>query len=1228
MKKVASVIVELRALFALLFIALIIFSCFSAGWVSVENDITEYLPESAEAKKGLTIMADEFVAYATADVMVSGVSEHKAEALYEELCDIEGVFSVSFDLTEDHYKSQNALYNISFSGPSTDENAIRAMEDVRALVKNYDSSVSSSSFSNLADTLSTEMIGVGVIVVFVVIGVLVFTSTNYAEILVLLGTFLAAAIINLGTNFLMGTISFVSNSVTIVLQLALSVDYAIIFCNRYKEEHASKPIKEAVISALAQSIPEISASSLTTIAGLGAMTFMQFRLGMDMGLALIKSIVISLMSVFLFMPVLLVWLGKAMDKTRHRSFVPEISFAGKCAYAMRFVLPPLFVAFAVFAYISFGQVKYDYSSELVEIVHRNEEDLAARRIQSVFGKNNLIAVLVPSGDYEKEAALINDLEKLDEVNSVLGLAGIDAPGGYKLGDNIGYREFMELADVDETTARAALAYYAAGQSDRRSAVSDPDSYTAPIADLFLTIHDAVQSGALEVDSDKLTLIDELYAQLKMGMDQLKGRNYSRIVVYVDLPTQGDDTFAFLEKLHVAAAGYYSSGVVLTGQSVSAKGFYDTFESDVHIVSLLSVGLVMLILLFTFRSLGMPLLLITVIQGSIWINFSIMVWTGKYVFFMCYLITSAIQMGANIDYAIVISSRYNSLRGDGTEPRKAIIETLNFAFPTVVTSGLMMVIAGLMIGVRVSQPVIAGMGMHVGIGTTISLLLVNFVLPTILVFGDSFIRATTIPTRSHKAPLLLRIGRVTCGCLLSLSAILSLVILPSQYTRISDMRLRRGEDLATLIDSVDELREIASELSDTEELNSLKYSFAEGVVAGAIGEEALLEGEAAIEEGQKKLDNAKAQLAGGYSRYGSAKEQYQAGLAAYNDGAAKIAAAQAEYDAGAAALEAAKQEAAEGEAQLAAAAPLYNAVIPYYNEYLALQQQYNEAVAAGDEETAAALSLKLAAAKAVFETQLSSSGKSVSQIIAEYESGKRRLEEGKAKIADGEAQLADAKAQLDAGYAELAAAKAVLDDAEKQLSAAHGQLSAGSAKISAGEAELDEAKAQLEEGRETLAEKQQAMADSILELDSYTSSSEKLHAGAELLLGIDGIADITGKDASDRDIVIAACRYFESKRTELSENTRTAYIMLILLAFSALVLLLSGLLSLFKVYRAAGWYAVLGAIPALASQFFWSKYCSEFGGYFPLSVAVLAGLSLVFAILMLLSKKAAARLARR
>lgn len=361
MERVAAWIVQQRRLLLVLIAAALAFCAVSSGWVEVDSELSSFLSEEAEARRGLEIMADEFVTYGTAEVMVEDVTPEQAHSLADTLAALDGVAMVNYDDTDAHYRDGAALYSMTFDAPEDDPACETALDEVKQALAGYAVSVSSEIGASLQSIIASEMRVIIIVVALVVVAVLIFTSQTYAEVLVLILTFLAAALLNQGTNFLLGRISFVSNSVAIVLQLALSIDYAVIFCNRYKEEHVQLPIREAVVKALACSIPEICSSSLTTIAGLTAMTFMQFRLGADLGLVLIKAIVCSLLSVFVLMPALLMFFGKWMDKTKHKSFVPKIPFVGRFAYATRKVVPLLFLVVFCGAFFLFRQCNFAYS---------------------------------------------------------------------------------------------------------------------------------------------------------------------------------------------------------------------------------------------------------------------------------------------------------------------------------------------------------------------------------------------------------------------------------------------------------------------------------------------------------------------------------------------------------------------------------------------------------------------------------------------------------------------------------------------------------------------------------------------------------------------------------------------------------------------------------------------------------------------------------------------------
>lgn len=254
------------------------FQLFSRNWVKVEDDLTTYLPDSTETRQGLTLMDDEFITYGSASVMVSNITYDKAESISDAIENIEGVSEVAFDDSEDHYKNSSALFSVTFDGEADDEISVNAMDGIKEMLSDYDFYVSGEVGVDTSSELAQEMNVVTLIAAVIIILVLTFTSRAYAEVPVLLITFVAAALINMGTNFLLGTISFVSNSVTIVLQLALAIDYAIILIHRYSEEHEKMAPREACITALSKAIVEISSSSLTTVSGLIALAFMQFRM--------------------------------------------------------------------------------------------------------------------------------------------------------------------------------------------------------------------------------------------------------------------------------------------------------------------------------------------------------------------------------------------------------------------------------------------------------------------------------------------------------------------------------------------------------------------------------------------------------------------------------------------------------------------------------------------------------------------------------------------------------------------------------------------------------------------------------------------------------------------------------------------------------------------------------------------------------------------------------------
>lgn len=741
MQSLAGFIVDKRNLIFLLVVIGFIFSFFSSRWISVENDLKEYLPKNSETRLGLDVMEEEFITYGTAQVMVANLSADRAQTLCDELSALTGVQSVSFDEADD-YRQVAALYTITFDASEKDEACLQALARVEEHLGALDYYVSTALGNSSAEIIDAEIQVIMVLVAVIVVAVLLFTCESYGEVPVLLLTFVSAMILNKGTNFLLGTISFVSNSVTSILQLALSLDYAIILSNRFREEREQLEIREAVIVALSKGIPEIGASSLTTIGGLFAMMFMQFRIGPDMAISLIKSILFALLSVFLIMPGLLMLFGPLIDKTKHKSFVPPIPFVGKFAHATRYLIPPVFVLVMLLGFHFSNDCPYVYGYGEIETPKQNDVQIAESMISDCFGATNFVALVYPKDDYSIEAKMLAELADYAEVDDSMGLSNLEAMDGYMLADKLTPRQFAELADLDYEAAQLVYAVYAAQNEQYGEIIGNVSSYSVPLLDMMLFVCEQLDKGIVSLDAEQTERLQAAKTQMESAKNQLQGEHFNRVLVYLNLPEGGEETYAFLDTMREIARSYYPEGeLYVVGDSSVEQDFKLSFAKDNLVVSVVSILIVLVVLLFTFKSAAMPLLLIMVIQGAIWINFSVPAITQQPLFFISYLVVSSIQMGANIDYAIVIASRYQEIKNT-MDHKTAIIESMNFAFHTILTSGSILAIAGTLIGGMTSEAAIVGIGQSLGRGTLISICLVMFVLPQILLIGSGIADRTS------------------------------------------------------------------------------------------------------------------------------------------------------------------------------------------------------------------------------------------------------------------------------------------------------------------------------------------------------------------------------------------------------------------------------------------------------------------------------------------------------
>ena len=742
---VATFIVNKRKAIEILFVLAIIYSVLCINKVQVNQDITSYLPADSETRQGLSIMDEQFMTYGSAKVMLANVTFNQADSLVDSLENVDGVKEVAFDDSSDHFKGTNALFDITFSGTSDEQVSKDALNSVKDILADYDVYVSTEvgSEESSAESLAKDMNIILVLAVVVIVAVLLLSTKAYLQIPVLLITFGVAAILNMGTNYWFGTISSITNSIAVVLQLALAIDYAIILCDRFMEEHETLDAEEAVKVALSKAIPEISSSSLTTISGMVAMMFMQFRLGYDMGIILVKAIILSLISVFFLMPGVLLIFAKGIDKTHHKCYVPKITIVGKFANKTKYIIPPLFIICLVFAFMKSNNCQYIYDTSSIVSAKKSESKIAQETIEETFGASNQLVVMVPKGDYESEHKVVKKLQNLDYVTSALALSNVSINDEYVLTDKLSPRQFSERVGIDREVVEVLYMAYAYNQEQYGPVVTGIDDYDVPIIDMFLFLYDQYKEGYVTLDSNLDEKLTTLYDTLHDAQLQLQGSDYSRLVLNISLPVEGQETYDALEEIRGIAAQYYSKdSVILVGNSTSDHDLESSFASDNIIISVLTALFVMIILFFTFQSAGLPVLLVLTIQGSIWINFAVPSIEGQTVFFIAYLIVSAIQMGATIDYAIVISNRYLQLKQQ-MPLKEAITETLNQSFPTIFTSGSILTCAGFLIGEIASDATVASIGVALGRGTLISIILVLFVLPQILLMGDIIIEKTAL-----------------------------------------------------------------------------------------------------------------------------------------------------------------------------------------------------------------------------------------------------------------------------------------------------------------------------------------------------------------------------------------------------------------------------------------------------------------------------------------------------
>lgn len=678
MRKFYSKVVDNPAKLLVFFIVLAIAGAVLRGYTGVNYDMKAYLPEDSNSTVSLDIMGEEFDGgIPNARVMVKDLSLAEALEYKDKLKCCEGVTDVMWlddavnvyqplefadsEVVETYYKDSAALYTVTID----EEKRMEAVDAIRSVI-GEENAMTGEAVSTALATASTvsEIQVITILAIVIVLLVLVFTTSSWAEPLIVLFGLGIAIMINLGSNLIFGEISFVTNAAGPVLQLAVSLDYSIFLIHRYEECLLDCPDrKEAMVEALCRSTPSILSSGLTTVIGFMALLFMRFGIGPDLGLALAKGVAVSLIIVFVFMPVLILKTYPIILKTRHKRLLPEFKTLGKVVYRIMIPLVCVFAVMMVPARLASDQNSYYYGSS--HIFGKNTQlGKDTEAIEEVFGKSDTYVVLVPNGNSAAERQLSDALKEIPEVTGIISYV-----------DTVG-------AEI-------------------------PKEY---------------------LDEDTLS--------------QLVSDHYSRMVLSVDTDREGEKTFDLVERIRETIDRYYPGRGYLAGDGVSSFDLMDTITADTAKVNIIAIGAVFVVLMLSMKSLVLPVILVLSIETAIWINMAIPYFCDSIIFYIAYLIISSIQLGATVDYAILLTSRYLELR-QTMKKKEAVLTVIPTVTTSLLTSGTALAAVGFLLNRFSSHGILSQLGLFLGRGTLLSLIIVFFVLPGLLYLCDGLIRKTTM-----------------------------------------------------------------------------------------------------------------------------------------------------------------------------------------------------------------------------------------------------------------------------------------------------------------------------------------------------------------------------------------------------------------------------------------------------------------------------------------------------
>ena len=676
--RLARFIIKKQKWIESVFAAGCLFSLIAMLFVNVNYDLTEYLPDTARSHIGLDQMESAFGYPGTARVMLKDVSLYEAKQYKDRLEAVDGVDQIlwcdstvniyagedfiDMESIEDYYKDGCAVMDVTFDEGDTSAKTAQAIEQMQAITgeKGYYVGMAVQTKS-LTENVESEMSLILTVAVIMIFAVLCITTNAWSEPFLFLLVMGVAILLNRGTNIFIGTVSFLTDNVAMVLQLATSMDYSIFLLDAFsREREGGLSEEEAMVRAVDDAINSIFASSLTTVVGFLALVSMKFTIGFDMGLVLAKGIVFSLLTVVFFMPAMILKFASMNERTRHRRFLPDFQGLSRRIYKARYASLALMLLLVPPAYVAQGMNTYLYGNSAVGASEGTKVYADDQVIVNTFGRSNMLLALYPNTSSVREREMTEAIEALPYVKSVTSLAGT-LPEGIP-------EEFL------------------------------PQSLTG----------------------------------------ELHTRDWCRMLIYIRTKSESSQAFACTQELEEILTGYYPENSYLVGETPSTRDIRDTITEDNTRVNMLSLLGVFLVVMASFRSLVVPALVIIPIEAAIFLNMAVPYLAGDTMVYMGYIIVSSIQLGATVDYAILLANNYAACRKKIPDKREACIQALSLSCTSIFTSGTIIVLAGYIIHFISSTAAIGDLGHLIGRGGLYSMVLVLTVLPALLVLFDRIV----------------------------------------------------------------------------------------------------------------------------------------------------------------------------------------------------------------------------------------------------------------------------------------------------------------------------------------------------------------------------------------------------------------------------------------------------------------------------------------------------------